>query len=112
VNTKNWRTSSAKNNGNNDYDINLGAIVRENANVDIELHTIVKNSKIQNGWKSQEANTGVVVNFNDNIDVEQSKYKVNTQVQNSQVGKKNFIEQKAIDMSVDFLKNDIDSPFD
>lgn len=112
VKTNNWRTSDAKNNHSSEYKINLGVIIKENANVDIELYTTVENSSIQNGFFEQKANTGILVKSDDNdINTDNKNYKVNSTIENSNVGQNNFLIQKGIDMTSDFLKKDPNDPF-
>ncbi len=106
VHTNFYRTN-ASNTSNKDYKINLGAIVKENADIDIQIFTIVKNSKIRNGFSEQNVNTGIV-NTSNNID--NTKYDVHSNVQNSKIGQQDYLSEKGLNIAVDFLKRDKDDP--
>ncbi len=106
VHTNSYRTG-ASNSSNKDYKINLGAIVEENANIDIQIFTIVKNSKIRNGFFEQNVNTGIV---NSSNNIEDTKYDVHSNVQNSKIGQQDYLSEKGLNIAVDFLKKDKDDP--
>ncbi|MEA2110925.1 MAG: hypothetical protein U9P71_02635 [Campylobacterota bacterium] len=111
VNTD-WRRTSANNSSDCEFDINLGIFVDQNSDIDIEIHTVVKNSTLKDGYSKQKTNTGVVTksssgygNFTDG-----AEYKSNTIIQNSEVGNNGFVEEIGMDMAKDFLQNDSDNP--
>ena len=108
VNTNSYRTS-AKNSSDKDYKINLGAIVEENSNIDIKIYTIVKNSKLNNGFSEQKVNTGIVDNSND---IDNVKYDVHSKIDNSEVGQQDYMSEVGLNAAKDFLTKDKDSPFD
>lgn len=112
VNTRNIYTSNSRNNNRSDYDINLGVIVEENSNVDIEIYTEVKNSKIRNGFNEQKSNTGIVVKKDDTFtDISNREYKVNTKIKNSKVGSLGVMNEFGLNLTKEFLKNDEDDLF-
>lgn len=115
VNTgSNWKLSGrySQNSQNKDYDLNLGVIIKENSDINIEMVTVVKNSKIGSGLSKQEANIGIIVeNDDEDIDIDNQKLSTSAIIKNSNIGKENSIIQEAIDTGIDFIKNDKDDPF-
>jgi hypothetical protein len=108
-NVKTYRRFGNSNNNNGEYKINLGAIVKENANVDITIYTVVKNSTLKEGtFSEQKVNTGIVIEGSD--DIYNKKYKSYTNIKNSKIGKQNVLEEYGLEMVKDFLKNDKDNP--
>jgi len=108
-NVKTYRRYGNSNNNSGEYKINLGAIVKENANVDIKIYTIVKNSTLKEGvFSKQKVNTGIVVEGDQDID--NKKYITHTNIKNSEIGKQNTIQEYGLDLAKDFLKKDKDDP--
>lgn len=104
----NFYRTNASNNLNTEYKINLGAIVEENADVDIQIYTIVKNSKLNSGMFEQKVNTGIV---NKSSDIDGVNYNVNSSIDNSTVGQQNYFSEKGLNMAKEFMDKDEDSPF-
>ena len=84
-------------------------IVEENSNIDIKIYTIVKNSKLNNGFSEQKVNTGIVDNSND---IDNVKYDVHSKIDNSEVGQQDYMSEVGLNAAKDFLTKDKDSPFD
>jgi len=99
--------SSASNSSNKNYKINLGAIVEENSNIDIQIYTIIKNSKLNSGFSEQKVNTGIV---NSSNDIDGVRYKVHSNIKSSEVGQQSFMSKVGLNMAKKFLKEDRDSP--
>lgn len=106
------KPDKSKNSDNGEFDINLGVIIK-NSNADVEVITVVKNSKIGGGFRGKKANTGIVTSTDEfgDVDVENKKYRSTTRIENSNVGTKNMIMQYGIRKGLDKLSKDFDSPF-
>jgi hypothetical protein len=108
-NVNTYRRYGNSNNNNGTYKINLGAIVEENANVDITIHTVVKNSTLKEGvFSGQKVNTGIVIEGNN--EVNNKDYKSYTNIKNSKIGKQNMLEEYGLEVVKDYLNNDKDNP--
>jgi len=105
----NYYSTSASNSSDKDYKINLGAIVEENSNIDIQIYTIVKNSKLNSGFLEQKANTGIV---NSSNSVDGVNYNVHSSIEGSEVGQQSFMSEVGLNVAKDFLKKDQDNPLD
>jgi len=106
--------SNASNNNRGDYDINLGVILEENPNVDIEIYTQVKNSHLkENGILEMKANVGsiVVENNDEDIDIENRDLKAVSNIENSEVGQLDIATKYGLDKAEEFLTKDKDDPF-
>jgi hypothetical protein len=112
VNTR-GSSSSASNNSQGDYDINIGVIMEENPEVDITIYTQVKNSTLQDGRNThQKANVGgVVVETDEDIDLENIEITAISNVENSEIGELDMAEEYELDSAEKFLKEDKDDPF-
>ncbi len=106
--------SSAGNNSRGDYEINIGVILEENPNVDIEIYTQVKNSHLkENGVLEMKANIGsiIVENDDEDIDIENIDLKAVSNIENSEVGQLDMATKYGLDKASDFLTKDKDDPF-
>lgn len=106
--------SNAKNSNSNEFDINLGVIIKDNPDVDITVYTQVKNSHLkENGISEMKANVGsiVVEDSGDEIEIENRELKAVSNIEHSEIGQLNFITQYGLDKTKDFLEKDSDDPF-
>jgi len=113
VDTRGFK-SNASNNNQGDFDINLGVILEENPNVDIEIYTQVKNSYLQeNGIFGMKANIGsiVVKNSDEDVDIENRDLKAVSNIENSEVGQLGMATEYGLNKAKDFLTKDKDDPF-
>jgi len=107
-------SSSASNNNRGKYDINLGVILDENPDVDIEIYTQVKNSHLkENGIFKMKANIGsiVVENNNEDIDIENRDLKAVSNIEHSEVGQLDIVSEYGLNKAKEFLEKDSDDPF-
>lgn len=106
------KLDNSKNSSNGDFDINLGVIIK-NSNANVEVITVVKNSKVGGGFMEKKANTGIVTSRDEfgDIEAENKKYQSTTKIQNSNVGTKNMIMQYGLEKGIDMLSEDKDNPF-
>lgn len=106
------KLDDSKNSSSDEFYINLGVIIK-NSNANVEVITVVKNSKIGGGVKEKKANTGIVTSKDEfgEIDAENKKYKSTTQIENSRVGTKNILIQYGLEKGIDMLSDDKDNPF-
>jgi hypothetical protein len=113
VNIKNRLGSSSSNNSGSEYTINIGVIMEENPEVDIEIYTQVKNSTLQNiTFSTQKANIGsVIIEIDDEIDIENRKITAISNVEDSQVGNLDVFSEYGLNKTKEFLKEDKDDPF-
>jgi len=106
--------SNAGNNNRGDYEINIGVILEENPNVDIEIYTQVKNSHLkENGVFEMKANVGsiIVENDDEDIDIDNSDLKAVSNIENSEVGQLDMATKYGLNKAKDFLTKDEDDPF-
>ncbi len=114
VHTKNHFGSDASNNNKGDYKINIGVIMEENPEVDIEIYTQVKNSTLQDRtlFSDKKANVGsVVIETDDDIDLDNSEIKAVSNIEDSQVGNLDVFSEFGLNETEKFLKEDKDDPF-
>ena len=115
VHTKDRLGSDASNNNKGDYKINIGVIMEENPEVDIEIYTQVKNSTLQDRtlFSDKKANVGgVVIETDEDIDFDDKEIKAVSNVENSQIGNLDVFSEFGLNETKDFLKEDKDDPFD
>ena len=106
--------SNASNNNRGDFDINLGVILEENPNVDIEIYTQVKNSHLKgNGVFEIKANVGsiIVENNNEDVNIENRDLKAVSNIENSEAGQLNMASEYGLNKAKEFLTKDENDPF-
>jgi len=106
--------SNASNNSQGDFDINLGVILEENPDVDIEIYTQVKNSHLkENGVFEMKANVGsiIVENNNEDVNIENRDLKAVSNIENSEVGQLGIATEYGLNKAKEFLTKDKDDPF-
>jgi len=106
--------SNASNNSQGDFDINLGVILEENPDVDIEIYTQVKNSHLkENGVFEMKANVGsiIVENNNEDVNIENRDLKAVSNIENSEVGQLGIATEYGLNKVKGFLTKDKDDPF-
>jgi hypothetical protein len=113
---RNVNTGNAINNeSGSKYEINLGVILEENPDVDIEIYTKIKNSTLQNSYDFTErkANIGsiIVENSDDDIDIDNRKLKAVAHIENSKIGQLNMGTEYGLNKMEEFLEGDKDDPF-
>lgn len=114
VHTKDRLGSDATNNSG-EYNINIGVIMEENPEVDIEIYTQVKNSTLQDRtlFSDKKANVGsVVIETDEDIDIDNTEIKAISNIENSQVGNLDVFSEFGLNETEKFLKEDKDDPFD
>lgn len=113
VDTTSYNANASNNSG--EYKINIGVILKEeNPDVDIELYTQVKNSKLkENGIVEMKANIGSVIVENDSDDVDINNHDITavSNIEHSEVGQQDMISEYGLNKITDFLKEDKDDPF-
>jgi len=98
-----------------EYEINIGVILQEdNPDVDIEVYTQVKNSKLkENGVFEMKANVGSVIieNDSDDIYIDNQDITAVSNIEHSEVGQLDVISEYGLNEAKDFLTKDSDDPF-
>lgn len=112
VDTRSFYSNASNHRG--EYDINIGVILEENPDVDIEIYTQVKNSHLkENGIFEMKANIGsiVVENGDENVEIENRDLKAVSKIENSEVGQLDMATEYGLNKAKEFLKKDKDDPF-
>jgi len=110
---KNVNTSNG--NGSDDFDINIGAIIKKNSDVNIRTVTIIENSHITNGYINSNSNIGNSIgSSSSNTYVNNVRMKSNIRINDSKIGS-DFLGEMGLEMgmeSLDSLGDDISSSFE
>lgn len=113
VDTTGFNANASNNSG--EYEINIGVMLKEaNPDVDIEVYTQVKNSKLkENGVFEMKANVGSVIveNSNDDIDVDNQDITAISNIEHSEVGQLDIATEYGLNKAKEFLTKDENDPF-
>jgi len=110
---KNVNTSNG--NGSDGFDINIGAIIKKNSNVNIKTVTIIEDSNIKDGYFNSNSNIGNSISSSSSTTyVNNVRMESNIRINDTQIGS-DFLGEMGLEMgmeSLDSLGDDISSSFE
>jgi translation elongation factor EF-Ts len=79
---------TSEGNSDDDYEVNIGAIIKKNSDINIETIVIIKNSEIKDGYLKSSSNVGNVINTGRKSNVKMNNVRMKSTVimKDSKVG--------------------------
>ncbi|HIP11167.1 MAG TPA: hypothetical protein EYG73_00475 [Arcobacter sp.] len=98
--------TSSGNSNDDEFDVNIGTIIKKNGHIDIETITVVNNTNIKSGYFSSTANVGNVIKTGRNSNIKMNNVKMinRTEIKNSNLGSAPLVEM-GMGLTVSELSN-------